>query len=142
MMHLPGLKALSIVACLVTAACCSDSRSRTTDRDSDGHYATTSQYRSMERKPFLASMNAALLDHDRSVKELERRAKELGTAKVETMSEHTPTLAEKREVLVNKMMAVENSLDADYEDRREEAYEAYLELREALDEATDDVLDD
>jgi uncharacterized coiled-coil DUF342 family protein len=123
-----------------TLGCSSDSDERATERDRDGHYASTSQYRSMERAPFLRSMRAALDDHDQRVKELERRAKELGNEKVETLAEYTPTLAANRDALKNRVMQVEQSLDKDYEDRREECYDAFLQLRESLDEASEAVL--
>lgn len=141
-MHLnfPALLLCLTSALIPTLGCSSDREHRSTKRDRAGEYATTSQYRSMEREPFLKSMRAALDDFDKRVNELERRAKELGVEKVEALSELTPELAERRETLKNQIMRVEHSLDGDYSDRREDAFEAYEEMREALDEASEEVL--
>ncbi len=139
------LRIPTLLLCLASAfgslmGCASDRENRSTDRDRNGRYSTTSQYRSMERTPFLQSMRAALDDHDKRVIELERRAKELGVAKVETLSELTSNLAAHRESLKNNIMRVELALDADYPERRESAFEAFVAMRESLDEASEAVL--
>lgn len=138
-MRYPTRLSFTAIMALGVAGCASPETAPTT-RDTNGNYATTSQFNSRQRSEFTASMRAGLEDFDRRRTELETRASRLGQVAVDELHQHLPGLAEKRTGCVNELARLDATLDKDWPDRRRDAEEAYQGLRAALDAAYDEVL--
>ena len=124
------------------AAGCGSPRQNMTLRDAQGDYITTSDYRAMARTEFFDAMDAGLDDFDARMEQLRKRANQLGGETLEEFAECEDDLAEERRDFENQLTIAENALDKDWPDQREETVDAYVELREALEEAYEDVLED
>ncbi|HEX5011091.1 MAG TPA: hypothetical protein VFY71_11895 [Planctomycetota bacterium] len=113
-----------------------------TARDSQGNYATTSDYDTMSRTELVAAMDAGLADVDRRRVELEQRAETLGPDAIEELHDREPKLAELRTKFVNEMARLKASLEPDWKDRRDDVVDAYDDLRKGLDKAYEEVLEE
>lgn len=122
-------------------ASCKSSPENMTVRDGAGNYVTTSDFRAMDRVEFFRSMNAGLVDFDEQVTELRQRANELGGDTLSEFADCETSLTEKRTEFVNQLAIAENALDGDWPDERSETVDCYEDLREALSDAYDDVLE-
>ncbi|HLU38710.1 MAG TPA: hypothetical protein VK081_04945 [Planctomycetota bacterium] len=119
---------------------CASTEPPATTRDPHGNYATTSEFRSTQRREFMAAMRAGLDDFDRRRAELEARASRQGQPAVDELHDHLPGLVELRTTFVNSLAKLDATLDKDWPDRRRETEKAYEKLRSALDEAYEEVL--
>ncbi|MEZ5964544.1 MAG: hypothetical protein R3F56_11915 [Planctomycetota bacterium] len=124
----------------VLVVACTSTEPRATARDSFGNYATTANYKSMQRAEFTTAIRAGLSDFDVRKQELETRASKLGQEVINRLHEQLPRLEEQRTNLVNEMARLDAALDKDWPDRREDTQAAYDELRSSLDAAYAEVL--
>jgi hypothetical protein len=123
------------------ALVCACSSTPPTAQDAQGHYATTSDYHAMDRVQLTAAMDAGLADVDKRRAELEARAGTLGQEAIDELHEHEAKLSKLRTEFVNEMDKLRASLDKDWKGHREDTVEAFDDLRECLDKAYKDVLD-
>jgi hypothetical protein len=130
---------LAAFGAALLAACTSQ---EPTARDAQGNYATTSDYGAMNRTELVAAMDAGLADVDRRKVELEQRAEVLGQNAIEELHDREAELTEKRTKFVNELARLRASLEADYPDRREDVVDAYENLRDELDNAYEEVLEE
>jgi hypothetical protein len=129
---------LVLASGLALVAACSSTPP--TAQDAQGHYATTSDYKSMDRAQLTAAMDAGLADVDKRRAELEARAGTLGQKATDELHEHEAKLSKLRTEFVNEMDKLHASLDKDWKGHREDTVEAFDDLRECLDKAYKDVL--
>ncbi len=127
--------------CALFLTACESSPKNLTIRDSAGNYVTTSDFRAMDRAEFFRSMNAGLEDYDNQLAELRVRSNELGGDTLAEFADCEESLTKKRTDFVNQMAIARNALDDDWPEERSETVDCYEELREALSETYDDVLD-
>jgi hypothetical protein len=127
---------------LILAAACSSPRTNVTEKDSHGNYVTTSDYQSMDRTEFEASIKAGLKDFDRNLVDLRTRANELGGDALKEFSDWADKLAAKRTTVVSELERGDATLADDWPDQRQRTLDAYDSLREDLDEAFEDVLEE
>jgi hypothetical protein len=113
-----------------------------TKQDRYGNYATTSDYRSMDRVQLTAAMDSGLADVDRRREELEARAQTLGQDAIDELHDHEGKLSKLRTEFVNELTKLRAALDKDWKDRREDTVDAFEDLREYLDDTYEDVLDE
>lgn len=137
-MKSPTFVLLAGMSVLVVA--CASTEPRTTAQDQLGNYATTSNYKSMQRSEFTSAIRAGLGDFDKRKQELETRASKLGQDVINRLHEQLPGLEERRTKLVNELARLDAALDKDWPDRREDTQSAYDDLREGLDHAYAEVL--
>lgn len=130
----------TLVLSLLASSCAGPSR-EVTARDTHGNYATTSDYRAMQRTEFRAAMRAGLADYDERVDMLRDRANKLGGDVLSEFSDWQEDLAEKRVTFVNELERTEAVLAENWPDQREATLESYYEMRECLDEAYEEVLE-
>jgi hypothetical protein len=130
---------LAAAGAVLLAACTSQ---EPTARDSHGNYATTSDYAAMNRTELVAAMDAGLVDVDRRRVELEQRAQVLGQDAIEELHDREPELAEARTKFVNELARLRASLDADWKDRGDDTVDAFEDLRQELDNAYEEVLEE
>ena len=130
---------LALAALALLAGC---SSTEPTAQDRYGHYATTSDYRSMDRAQLTAAMEAGLLDVDKRREQLEARAETLGQDAIDELHDHEADLSKLRTEFVNDLTKLRAALDADWKDRRDDTVDSFEELRDSLDEAYDEVLDE
>jgi hypothetical protein len=124
----------------VVSAACSSPQVHSTERDAQGNYASTSEYKSTQRSEFTTAMRAGLADFDKRRAELEERANKEGQESVNELHAYMPDLVKKRTTFVNEIARLEAALDKDWPARRETTQEAYDDLRDYLDEAYKKVL--
>jgi len=122
-------------------ASCTSSPDEITMQDAQGNYITTSDFHSMARYEFFDAMEAGLRDFDNQVAELRSRANSLGGEALGEFADCEDELMEKRTDFESQMVIAQNALDEDWADERSETVEAYVDLREALSEAYEEVLD-
>lgn len=135
-----SLLVLASCASLLFASC-ESSQSNMTVRDSAGNYITTSDFRAMNRVEFFRSMDAGLADFDEQLAELRARANTLGGDTLHEFADCEDHLMEMRTDFVNQLAVAENALDDDWPEERGETVDSYEDLRGALSEAFEDVLD-
>jgi hypothetical protein len=133
--------ALCSLALMGVFAACSAPEVHSTERDAEGNYASTSEYKSTQRNEFTTAMRAGLADFDKRRAELEERANKQGQDAVEELHSYMPDLVKKRTTFVNEIARLEAALDRDWPARRETTQEAYEDLRDYLDEAYKNVLE-
>lgn len=120
---------------------CKSSPENMTIRDSAGNYITTSDFREMDRSEFFRSMNAGLDDYDQQLKKLRLRANELGGDTLSEFADCEEKLTKKRNAFVNQLAIAQNALDDEWPEERGDTVDCYEDLREALTDAYDEVLD-
>ena len=128
------------LAALALLAGCSSTEPTAQDRY--GHYATTSDYRSMDRVQLTAAMDAGLADVDKRREQLEARAQTLGQDAIDELHDREAKLSRLRTEFVNELAKLRAALDKDWKDRREDTVESFEDLRESLDEAYEEVLEE
>ena len=133
-------RTIPFLAALALLAGCSGPEP--TDQDRYGHYATTSDYRSMDRVQLTAAMDAGLADVDKRREQLEARAQTLGQDAIDELHDHEAKLSELRTEFVNELAKLRAALDKDWKDRRDDTVDAFEDLRSELDDAYDDVFDE
>ena len=133
-------RSLFALAALALLAGCSSTEP--TSQDRYGHYATTSDYRSMDRVQLTAAMDAGLADVDKRREQLEARAQTLGQDAIDELHDQEAKLSKLRTEFVNEIAKLRASLDADWKDRRDDTVDAFEDLRDALDNAYEEVLDE
>lgn len=132
--------ALLALAALATG-CASDANdSMRTDKH--GNYASTSQYQAMDRATFSASMQAGLRDFDLRLASLKTQAEALGPDAVEEYHSFLDSLMEARREFAATMQRHDALLASDWDDQREDVAEMYGELRDDLDQAFEEVLEE
>jgi hypothetical protein len=129
-----------IVLAALMAGCASDANT-SMRKDSRGNYASTSDYNSMQRGDFAAAMQDGLVDFDVRLASLKTQAEALGPDAVEEYHGCLDGLMEDRRLFVAEVNRHHSMLDADWRDHREDVAEMYVELRESLDEAYEEVLE-
>lgn len=137
-------KHLSLILTLSTAlsvAACGSPRENMTIRDSQGRYITTSEFRSMNRAEFFDAMEAGLEDFEQRVSELRERSNELGGDTLAEFADHEEDLTEARVGFENQLEIAESALAEDWPDERSNTVECYYEMREDLEDAYEDVLE-
>ena len=137
-MRLPCVPTFLLAAAL---AACTSTDSSVTTRDAAGNYVTTSDYESMHRDEFFTAMQAGLADFDQRMNALRQRANDLGGESLGEFAQWSEELDARRVDVVNALDKARAALDADWPKRRSEAVKAYTNLRDALGEAYDDVLE-
>jgi DNA anti-recombination protein RmuC len=130
---------LALAALALLAGC---SSTEPTAQDRYGHYATTSDYRSMDRVQLTAAMDAGLADVDKRREQLEARAETLGQDAIDELHDHEAKLSKLRTEFVNELTKLRAALDADWKDRREDTVDSFEDLRKSLDNAYEEVLDE
>jgi len=130
-----------LIALLVGLAACENTRSQVTQKDAQGNYITTSEYQSQDRAKFETAMREGLADFDQRVDQLRKRANELGGDSLSEFAECSDELQEKRVTFVNELERTKAVLADDWPSQREATLEAFYDMREALADAFDDVLD-
>ena len=139
-MNTKNLLPLSLL--LIAGTACNNPQEHNVSRqDTEGNYITTSDYESMQRSDFKIAMNAGLRDYDEGVERLRERANTLGGKNLGEFSKHSETLDEKRTRFVNEMQKVEVVLESEWPDQRKRTLKAYYDLRESLNEAYEEVLE-
>jgi hypothetical protein len=131
---------LVLASGLVLLSACSSTPP--TAQDAQGHYATTSDYRSMDRVQLISAMDAGLADVDKRRAELEARATTLGQDAIDELHDHEAKLSKLRTEFVNELDKLRASLDKDWKGHREDTVEAFDDLRECLDKTYKEVLDE
>jgi len=130
-----------IVLASFATACASDAN-KEMKKDVAGHYATTSQYNAMERDEFNAAMDAGLRDFDSRLDALKVQAEKLGPDAVEEYHSHLDELAAKRREFGAEVEKHKTMLADDWRKEREDVAEDYVDLRQCLDDAYEDVIDE
>ena|SRR6187549_3365771 len=130
---------LALAALALLAGCPS---TEPTAQDRYGHYATTSDYRSMDRVQLTAAMDAGLADVDKRRVQLEARAQTLGQDAIDEYHDRESKLSRLRTEFVNELAKLRAALDKDWKDRREDTVDAFEDLRDSLDKAYEEVLDE
>jgi len=133
-------RSLALLAGLSALGACHSSPPLTA-QDRMGHYASTSDYRSMDRVQLTAAMDAGLLDVDRRKAELETMAQSLGSDVIEELHDREPKLIELRTDFVNELARLRAALDANWKDRRDDVVDAFTDLRKCLDKTYEEVLE-
>ena len=131
---------IPVLAGLALLAGCSSTDP--TSQDRYGHYATTSDYRSMDRVQVTAAMDAGLADVDKRREQLEARAQTLGQDAIDELHDHEAKLSKLRTEFVNELTKLRAALDADWKSRRDDTVDSFEDLRKSLDNAYEEVLDE
>jgi hypothetical protein len=111
-------------------------------QDTNGNYATTSEFRSLEREELVRALETGVMDVDARQRELEARASTLGEDAVEELYDHLDDIAEARTETMNEIAELKAALHDDWEDHRDDAIDAFESLRGELDDAYDEVFDE
>jgi len=131
---------IPVLAGLALLAGCSSTEPTAQDRY--GHYATTSDYRSMDRVQLTAAMDAGLADVDKRREQLEARAETLGQDAIDELHDREAKLSKLRTEFVNELAKLRAALDKDWKDRRDDTVDSFEDLRDGLDNAYEEVLDE
>ncbi|MEZ6015496.1 MAG: hypothetical protein R3F49_10305 [Planctomycetota bacterium] len=126
---------------LLSVMSCHSPQPQVTLRDSQGNYATTADFHSMQRADFVSAIEAGIADYDGQLRELRTRANTLGGDALKEFADCERKLQVKRKDVVNQLAIAQNSLDDMWPEERKETVEAYTKLRDAFTEAQNDVLD-
>jgi hypothetical protein len=135
----PTLVLLTLAA--FTAACAHDS-DRVQDRDVRGNYASTSDYNAMERDEFNAAMEAGLRDFDLRLESMRQEAAALGPDAIEEYHAALDDLMEERRAFVAELERSRSMLADDWRDHQEDVAEQFIALRDELDEAYEEVVEE
>lgn len=138
------MKTLLVLAgcCVLLAGCARDDSERVVRQDPYGNYATTSDYNAMEREEFKAAMEAGYRDFEAQLENLRLQANQIGQDAIEEFHDHMDGIAETRTRFEAELARLDSTLERDWPERREEVAELYLELRDKLTDAYDDVIDE
>lgn len=133
---------LFVSSLLLLTAACSSTEPNVTIQDAQGNYITTSDYEAMQRTEFIDAMNMGLQDFDKRMTDLRSRANELGGEHLSEFAECEEELREARTSFESQLSIAENAMANDWPEERSETVRAYADLREDLDEAFEEVLED
>lgn len=127
---------------LLSAAACSSPRTNVTEQDAYGNYVTTSNYQSMDRAEFESAMRAGLENYDQLIADLRLRANELGGDALKEFSDWQEKLDGKRTTFVSELEKGHATLADDWGDQRQRTLDSYNDLRDCLDTAYEEVLEE
>ncbi|HTE06323.1 MAG TPA: hypothetical protein VK824_09020 [Planctomycetota bacterium] len=133
---------LGLIALATLMTACASDANKEMKKDVAGNYASTSKYNAMEREEFTAAMEAGMRDFDARLASLKVEAEKLGPDAVEEYHGCLDELMEKRRVFAAEVEKHRSMLADDWRKRREHVAETYIDLRESLDEAYDEVVDE
>jgi hypothetical protein len=128
------------LAALATA--CSHDADRVQQRDVAGNYASTAQYNAMEREEFDAAMAAGLRDFDLRLESMKLEAAALGPDAIEEYHGCLDNLMEGRRAFKAELERSRSMMADEWSDHREDVAEQYVALRENLDEAYEEVVEE
>lgn len=131
-----------ILAVAAGLGCHSSDASHSQVRDSHGNYATTAQYNAMAREEFDAAMDAGLRDFDVRLKSMELEANTLGPEALEEYHAALDDLMQKRRAFEGELARHRAMLDDDWRDQREDVAEAYVDLRDELDDTYEEIVEE
>jgi hypothetical protein len=131
---------LIAVAALLTG--CASDANNSVRQDAYGNYASTADYNAMERDEFTASMQAGLRDFDSRLASLETQAEALGPDAVEEYHGCLDKLMAQRREFAAEFERHRSLLADDWRSQRENVADMYVELREDLDEAFEEVVEE
>jgi len=134
--------ALGLITVTLLGAGCTSDAERIRHVDVHGSYPTTADYNAMHRADFANAMNKGLIDFDQRLAMLSSQATALGPDALEEYHDALDGLLEQRRLFVAEIERHRAMLDVEWAERREEVAEMYIELREALDEVFEDVIDE
>lgn len=132
-----GLLALAALA----TGCASDAN-QAIRQDIHGHYASTASFDAMDRDDFTASMLAGMRDFDARLASLKTQAEALGPDAVEEYHGCLDALMEQRREFAAEVERHRSLLADDWQDQREDVAEMYIDLRDELDDAYEEVLEE
>lgn len=130
-----------VCALILTACASSEEEADVLGQDSRGNYITTSNYRAFERTEFMQAMGEGLEDFDRRLGDLRARANELGGETLQEFARCEDDLSTLRTEFENQLTIAATAMESDWPDEREETVDAYVDLRDALADAFESVLD-
>jgi hypothetical protein len=133
---------LCLLGLAALAMACSHDADRVQRRDYEGNYASTAAYDSMDREEFDAAMQAGLNDFDFRLETLKQEAAALGPDALEEYHGCLDDLMEERREFVAEFEQLRSMMSDDWRDHREDVAEKYLALRENLDEAYEEVVEE
>ncbi len=131
---------LIAVAALVTG--CASDANNAVHKDVRGNYATTANYNAMDRDAFTAAMNAGLADFDTRLASLQTQAEALGPDAIEEYHDCLDGLMQQRRTCAAEIERHSAMLAGDWSDHREDVAEMYVDLRNSLDDAFDEVVEE
>ena len=130
-----------LIALALAMGCAADAND-SMRRDDYGNYSSTTRYDSLNRDDFTASMQAGLRDFDERLASLETQATALGPDAIEEYHGSLDGLMEQRRAFAAELEKHATMLDADWRDHREDVAEMYVALREDLDQAYEEVVEE
>jgi len=133
---------LGRIALAALAAGCASSATESTRKDADGNYASTASYDALDREDFTAAMQAGLNDFDARLASLETQAEALGPDAVAEYHGCLDGLMQGRREFAAELERHHSMLADDWSDHREAVAEMYVDLREDLDAAYEEVVEE
>ena len=133
---------VSVLALAAFAAACVSDADRVEHRDMKGNYASTAKYNAMERDEFNAAMEAGLRDFDQRLESMKTEAAALGPDAVDEYHDALNGLMEDRREFVAEFDRHRSMLEDDWRDHREDVAELYVDMRDDLDDAYEQVVEE
>ena len=133
---------LGLVALAALVTGCASNATDSIRRDADGNYASTANYDAMDREDFTAAMQAGLIDFDERLASLEVQAEVLGPDALEEYHGCLDGLMQGRREFAAELELHRSMLSDAWRDHREGVADMYVELREDLDAAYEDVVEE
>jgi len=133
---------LGLVAAAAMATGCQSDANEAMRKDAYGNYASTATYNAMERADFAAAMKSGLRDFDAHLASLKLEADKLGPDAVKEYHGSLDGLMEGRRKFAAELERHDAMLADDWRGNREHVAEMYVDLREELDDAYKNVVDE
>lgn len=133
---------LALLALAAVATACSHDAERVQHRDIQGNYASTAKYNAMERDEFNAAMVAGLADFDARLESMKKEAVALGPDAVDEYQDAVEDLLLERKAFAAEFERHRAMMSDDWRSNREDVAEQYVELRENLDQAYEEVVEE
>ena len=133
------LLTIGLGSALLLGGCASED---ITMRDVRGNYATSSQFASESRDEFVAAIDDGLDDYDRRFYELRAMTGSLNEDARDEFTDYAEELESQRSIVKARLARLESALPEEWRDQREDVRDAYVDLRELLDEAFEDVTEE
>jgi broad specificity phosphatase PhoE len=126
----------------VLAGGCHSDSAALARRYMSGNFASTSDYDAMGRAKFTAAIKSGIRDFDEQLQSMEREAEALGPDAREEFYGDLEQLRDQRAEFAAEFERLSSMLDEDWRDHKETVAEMYMDLREALDDTFDEVVEE
>ncbi len=133
---------LCLIALGALMSGCSSESHEGVRKDVHGNYATIAQFNAMERDDFTAAMQAGMREFDQRLVSLQAQAEALGPDAMEEYADDLEDLTAQRRAFEAEVEKHDAMLGGEWRDHREDVAEQSIELRESLDDAFEDVVDE